>query len=471
MFLNPFLIISIINYFFSPFSILFSDTLLELSFDNLTGTVEYLSEFADSNISKHVKSGAVTDDLFVDDAKKDYEGEIQKSNTSNIEDIQNSPQVIYVPLPLPLASIKSIIFSSKALKDKFITEITSISNIPLIDLTFNIETKLFNSTSKLTIEEIKRPPIPPIDYSLVYSYGGLLTMLFYNAKNGELSNRLFHSICELNAVNEKIDENIRWVFEYFSIDKSAQENVLDLHKKLFDSLKNSKNGKEANEKLFHSLNNYDEPKHKKRTDELISTLIDFEQLKTKETSAYFTSAKTLLEKWLLMLFFKGSSEDLIEYSSSNNSIRFTEEEYLLFSMIFGIRDKFISLPKELREIQGLQRFISLKMASYAHKLRRSSIQILIKKQDEPLTLIDMFEKKEFKILFSKQHKIDCLTSTLKLPKGSKTEHNKDSVVYFNGNLHDYVELSIDDDKFYKTLLKKIVSKEDYNKYLAQYKKT
>jgi len=29
MFLHPFLIISIINYFFSPFSILFSDTLLE----------------------------------------------------------------------------------------------------------------------------------------------------------------------------------------------------------------------------------------------------------------------------------------------------------------------------------------------------------------------------------------------------------------------------------------------------------
>lgn len=442
--------------------------ILELSFDNISGSVEYFPEHVDNKVSKETESNESDGDLFKEAGKNDSESneDIQIDNVTNIEDIKNSPQVIYVELPLPLSSIKTIIFSSKVLKDKFISEITPIPNIPLNDLTFKIEAKLFNSFSPVSIENIKLQPIKEIDYSLVYAYGGLLTMLFYYAKNGELSNKLFHSMSNLERIEEKTDENIEWICNYYKLDEN-NENVLSLYRELLDVVKNSKNIKDE---IIQTLEMYTETKYKKRTKELSEILMEFVQNPQKTPSEYFYGAKKPLEKWLLMLFFKDSSEELINYPTMSKVIDFTEVEYILFAMIFGIRDKFINLPRGLRGFQGLQNYISLKMASYAHKLRNSSIKFSIKKQDVPLTLTDMFEKKDFKILFSKQHKIDCLSSTLKLPKGSRTEHNKDSVVYYSGDLHDYVELNINDKEFYKPMLKKIVSKEDYKKYLTQYKK-
>ena len=73
--------------------------------------------------------------------------------------------------------------------------------------------------------------------------------------------------------------------------------------------------------------------------------------------------KTLLGKVLLMLFHRENTEALIEY----NLDIFTEEDYLTFAAIFGIRDKFIKVPKFLREFEDLQNFISVKMANYAHE--------------------------------------------------------------------------------------------------------
>jgi hypothetical protein len=177
--------------------------IIELSFDNISGSIEYFQEHVDNKVSKSVIDDGIDGNLFNEVENKDSESsnEIQL----NIEDIiHNSPKAIYVQLPLPLSVIKTVIFSGKKIKEKFINEVTPIPNIPRIDFTLKVEAKLFKTFLKISINKTF-PPQKEVDYSLVYAYGGLLTMLFYYSKNGKLTNNIFHSMSNLKDSNENID--------------------------------------------------------------------------------------------------------------------------------------------------------------------------------------------------------------------------------------------------------------------------
>jgi hypothetical protein len=189
---------------------------------------------------------------------------------------------------------------------------------------------------------------------------------------------------------------------------------------------------------------------------MANKLKTFEAISNKPVSEEFSDAKTLLGKVLLMLFHRENTESLMEYSLDI----FTEEDYLTFAVIFGIRDKFIKVPKFLRESGDLQNFISLKMVNYAHKNLNS--QIKFKELKQPLTIMEMLKNDRFKAYFAKELSIENCFQTI-VPK-SDYQIVKGKPI-FNGII--MPKFKILEEKYFKLMSKQMPK--EYNKYLDKYK--
>lgn len=304
---------------------------------------------------------------------------------------------------------------------------------------------LVNEFKKIEIEDVDA-----LDYNKIYAYGGLLLNLFYFAKNGKLSNNSYQLFCNLEEERQKQDIEIYDYFKAFDINNTSVKKKMDYG--LINIAINSKDFKE--DVLDFLLSKIWDEKSKKRTEELANKLKGFESNMDKTVSEQFNEAKTPLEKILLMLFLREDSESLMEY----NLELFSEEDYLNFAMMFGIRDKFIKIPKELREFSGLQNFISLKMAEYAHKSIESDIKF--KPLPKPLTVMDMLNKNSLKKRLIKELNIEHCMETI-MPNKDYT-HKKGKNIYVGFIEPEYKLL---EDEYFKVISKKKISKVEYNKFV------
>ena len=383
--------------------------------------------------------------------------------------IEQDVDTLFIPTPLPTSCIKNIIFPSKDDKNSFEKDAGIYSNVPLTDLNLKIDVKLFSKGATAEyLHQIMLPEKAVINYPEVYAFGGMLAALFYFAKNGVVSNNVYHSICDSTDMTDIEDIDISHLAHFFQKDTSLESERSKMYHGLLNVIVNGKDVKENIIDFLENLDNFDADKSKNRAQQLSKTLLKFEAITEKTASEQFHDAKTPLEKMLLMLFLRESVEDLMEYSIDE----FEELDYLLFAMVFGIRDKFIKIPKLLREFKNLQRHITTKMAAYSHQSIGSNITFSDSSEvSEPLTLVDMFEKNDFKIWFAnKQPKInDCLKSTLKIPNGTYVLNSTASglEIIFDGEPRK-PKTEVVDDVFYRAIWTK--NCEPYNKYLAQYNK-
>jgi len=192
---------------------------------------------------------------------------------------------------------------------------------------------------------------------------------------------------------------------------------------------------------------------RKRTEELANKLKLFESNIEKTVSEQFAEAKTPLEKILLMLFLREDSEALMDYYLE----LFTEEDYLNFAMMFGLRDKFIKIPKELREFKELQNFVSLKMAEYAHANIESDIKF--KSPLKPLTLMDMLNKNSLKKRLLRALKLEHCVETI-MPK-KDYRHDKGKNIYVGFIEPEYKLL---ENEYFKIISKSKITNTEYNKF-------
>lgn len=383
---------------------------------------------------------------------------LQDDKLVNLEGEVDSADVVFILAPLPLSFISTLIFSSKDVLKEFEEDSKLYSNVVLNDLKLSstvAEQKLFKS-SNLSVDwvndlkKIKTMDVDEVDYKKVYAYGGLLLNLFYFAKNGNLSNdnyKLFSDFSE-----EKKSQDID-IYDYF---KDFDINNADIKKKmdngLIDIAINSKDFKEDVLK-FLEYGNWDE-RTQKRTQELADKLKGFESNTNKTVSEQFHEAKTRLEKILLMLFLREDTEALMEYTLE----LFCEEDYINFAMMFGIRDKFIKMPKELREFTGLQSFVSLKMAEYAHTTIESNIKF--KSTIKPLTVIELFNKNSLKKRLIKELEVESCIRTI---MQNKEYCSKSGINTYIGFIEPKYETH--EEEYFKILSKRKITKEEYNNFV------
>lgn len=408
-----------------------------------------------------------------------FSGNIKTLNNENMLidfDPKNSGndevEILFVLAPLPLTCIKNVLFQNEKNKIDFENDAKLYSNVPLIDLNLQstkTDQKLFfNSELSLislnSLQDIEFPLYPENDYLKVYGYGGMLGMLFYFAKNGHLSNQLYHLICNNKELSEDYNENIQAIYNYFNdVDNIKNTTIQKMYYGLLDITVHNKN---VNDQIVAFLENMDgEERFKKRAFDIATELRKIDIVMNKTVSEQFQEAKTPLEKSLLMLFIREDSDSLMDFHLD----QFREEEYLQFAMMFGIRDKFISLPKSLREIKGLQKFISTKMADYAHRRVNTSAPCT-PLAENPMTLSDMLRNEGFQKWFAKNHKIDhCFRTKINLPKGEYQLNILGSSVeiIIDGLVKD-TTTEIIEEKLFKFM--SMHNLESYSKYLVQYNK-
>ena len=376
----------------------------------------------------------------------------------------------YILAPLPLSCISKILFKNNNDKKQFEDDAENRSNVILAGLKLQsnkTDQKLFNTESLLLDNPIIKEihiDYKKIDYKKVYSFGGLLLTMFYFAKNGDNTSEIYHAVNELSDLPKFYENNIHLIYQYFKEpEKETGINPKEqMYNGLIDIAIKSKTFKEDIIEFLES-DRWDE-KNKKRTQNLANKLKTFEVIIDQTVSEQFKEAKTALEKVLLMLFFREDSEALMEYAYGIVS----EEDYIQFAVMFGIRDKFSKVPTFIREFNGLQNFISYKMASYAHK--QANIEMSFNSPQKPPTMMDMLKNNEFKKWFAKQLNIEnCFNTKITIPNGNyKLENTNFGLnILFDGIVKAPIA-EIKDYKYFNFISKYKFT--EYNKYLKKYEK-
>lgn len=395
---------------------------------------------------------------------------IKDNELDDLEGDAESEDKLFILAPLPLSVILTLIFPSKLAEKEFKDSLKLYSNVILNDLKLSsnvAEQKLFSVAGQMTLETddssdqwindlriIDTKDVRNVDYKKVYAYGGLLLNLFYFAKNGKLSNdtyKIFNDFKE-EIKNQDID-----VHTYFkNIDNDVTDDVVGAKNKmnygLIDIAINSKDFKEDVIKFLEKESW--EGKVKKRTQELSYKLKDFELNTNRTMSEQFKDAeKKPLEKILMMLFLREDTEALMAYTLD----LFSEQDYINFAMMFGIRDKFIKAPKELKEFTGLKSYVSLKMAEYAHFIIKSDMKF--KQTVKPLTVMDLFNKNNLKKRLIKELKVESCIQTI-MP--NKEYFSKSGINTYLGFIEPKYEVL--EKEYFNILSKRTITKEEYNKF-------
>lgn len=317
--------------------------------------------------------------------------------------------------PLPISCVKQVIFKNPKEKEDYIKgTVGNYGDIPEIkELQFRVEKKLFDKPSpellicinNKSIEEIdEASTLPPasVDYQKVLSYGGMMCMLFYFAKNGSRANEEFKALAkrEKSTFSNEEKKNYGEFSEAiinFYYGKSncpgpslASITIIDEVVKILCKEEEIAGQRTAIlEKLREGLFR-DNPEKQKRAREMADNLENFYKRKIdKKTSDIFGEASSELERLLLYLFHKDMSEKVVDEKFSKLS--FEEEEIVLAGMLAGARFGFNNIHNNLRQYQGLYYYVSYLMAQYAHKLSRSGVEF--KEVDQPKTVFEIVEQK------------------------------------------------------------------------------
>ena len=372
-----------------------------------------------------------------------------------LEDVEsNTIDMLLLLAPLPISCISKVIFKTNSDKKSFEEDAGLYSNVPVNELKLHYtktDQKLFETKADITdypvdkLKSMELEIVKDIDYNKVYAFGGMLANLFYVAKNGVISNDAFLS-CSLG---EKIstENDFSRIANYFCSSEES-ENSKSLYNGITDIAVSHNNFKEEIIEFLESDT---------KTANIANKLRTFDAISEKPVSEEFSEAQTSLGKVLLMLFHRENTEALMEY----NLDIFTEEDYLIFAVLFGIRDKFIKVPKFLREFRDLQNLISIKMANYAHKNLNS--QIKFKESRRPLTIMDMLKNDRFKEYYAKELKIENCFRTV-VPKSDY--HVVKGKPVFEGIVMPKFEIL--EEKYFKFMSRQIPR--EYNKYLDKYNK-
>lgn len=353
---------------------------------------------------------------------------ISVDETKNSEiDEQN---LLKIPTIIPISSVDEVVFEDEEAKEKFITLLlnsnTAGSSIttkklkdkgykklivknPTPDPTPDIIENLSAEESVCEVEhqsEVLSVQNDTLDFDLVSAYGGVMAILYVMAKNGVISNEAFKAFLNGKLPDAKkvpLNADFKRLFHFFhpndnvsthlasdSDDKKAYELACQ---QVYLTISRSDKTDCLNQLIMLLTSdcltaNLKAKGYFQKSAELMKNLnIGIEERKTSQlVSDLHKEDRTNLMLYLSFFAIKKDIESIL-----NSKIEgFSEQDYLMLAMYYGMRDGYHGLPKYIRQIIGLEQFISSAMARYA--LNTSIIEF--KKENPPLTLIDMLDGKK-----------------------------------------------------------------------------
>jgi len=270
----------------------------------------------------------------------------------------------------------------------------------------------------------------------------MLANLFYYAKNGNKSNDSFVKYYKDIQLDELTDYSLILKTLHFPKD---EEKYQKFYNSLIDIAIKAKDFKEDTIDELELC-----------APQIAEKMKTFEQTNDKPISEEFKETKTVFMKILLMLFVREDSDSLIDYHLD----LFSEEDFINFAILFGLRDKFIKIPKFIKEFKNLQNFVSTQMVLYAHKQLKDDINI---KQDKVITFFEMLKNNRFKEYIAKELKIENCFQTIMSESNYSVVKGKP---IFSGIVMPKFELL--EEEYFQYVSK--VKLNDYDKYLIKYSK-
>ena len=412
-----------------------------------------------------------------------YTDEGNPFEISELNSEKDDVNKFFIPSPLPLSCISNVFFSCLYEKNRFISDAKRLyGNVPLDSFKMSAPKafeKLFSGGKNIELPEInegkavKFPELVEIDYKKIYALGGFLSTLFYFSKNGILSDKIFHEACKLDSTDTKIIYDFPLIHNYFYSTEASFENNSSISCMFQEILKIIiyKDKNDCNNSIINFLQSDElstENDFRKRAGDLAEELMAFHRnTSDKPISEIFEQAKTSKDKSsikliLLMLFHRKDVESLIDYQLDV----FEEEDYLLFAMIFGMRDKFSKTPKFLKEYSELQLYISTLMASYAHKSAKT--EVFFKNTKAPPSIISMLKpnKLEFIDWASKPTELNIQSCFKSVMPNKEFLNNKGNSTYSGIVLP---KIDIDEALYFREMSKIKIDNTLYDKILLKYK--
>lgn len=452
-----------------------------------------------SHVDALIKARAEDDSLVVClleiDLAQIVSGNAYLRNYETIDISKNIPadqqlNTILLPTPLPLSCIKQVIFDSPVAKKTFEDDVKCYGDTPQGMLKLiaanKPDKKFFKKNSQQSVgdkpannegssdSEQKIPKRNTINYSRIYSLGGLLATLFYIGKNGVTTTKVFSDCTKMEKLSDIETPLIQGLTNYFFHQENLRESSSPQMLILFNVLEILVN-QESRECISavidflqaeESFNRSNERIRAKELSERISSF--YHNTTDAKASTLFAESSSKLEKALLLLTHREDVAGVIETDIAELDV-FDEDDYIIAAMLFGTRSKYYKIPLTIRQYKGIHECISILMAQYTHNNDNSGLTF--KTTPIPLTVTDMVNPKSKKAnwygfiqWFSKKYSIkNCFQTTM---PNKQFVNDKGKSTYEGVILPD---IDIKESEYFKSMSKIAIDENDYETIVKKYK--
>ena len=307
-----------------------------------------------------------------------------------------SESVLLIPAPLPTFRIRHIAFPSTEDKRTVETEALDFANVPLQDFKRKTSKPLFSKPSDKPWPPTQVPAERTVPLQAPLAAGGIMTMLFPFAHQGDLSVAACRNAFDPDddlapPVTESILAGLRaWMRAGSASPPTADvamgpggsarlQNAFQdfLLWGAVDRLLDWKNGGPATsaEDVLLDYLGAETPKLDARLQagagKLHNTLVSLTGLADATPSELFERHETPLARAMILFFLRDRCTDLLEFRSD----RLREPDWLTAAILFGAREGWTGLPLPLRAVSGLADAASHRMAQMAHRIAGTDLDI------------------------------------------------------------------------------------------------
>ena len=304
---------------------------------------------------------------------------------------------LLVRAPLPPTLLLSINFCSSEDRQAFESAANDVSNVDLSSQRVEVEESLFSSDTEVSwpaeqpqalLLEDGSDTIPAFGQAL----GGVLAMLYHTANRSDLGLAAFRLVTgaardkdiDLVQNDPVLAELPHWV------DGGEISEQADTRARLFWGVVQSLVDAQTKERpqtpidvtlayLDNQLDLLPEIEFRPRLERLIADMRGFLGLGGGTITELLERHKGSLSRPLLLFCLREHCTDLLEFSHP----LINDAEYLLAGILFGVRDSWLQLPKELRG-PNLSDYLAFRMADAEHRKRAENLVMSAPPRPKPL---------------------------------------------------------------------------------------
>ncbi len=310
--------------------------------------------------------------------------------------------VLLVPAPLPVSRIESILFPSPDERKAFNDASADFGNVPVQDFRRGTRKKLFANASGEPWPTMREKPKVESPLQVPQAAGGIMAMLLHQAHRGKLAVEACRQAFDpyndaddcpealagdsiLSALSSWMQSGVAPSPTHPAKGPDRENTRHMLHQRIFWEFvarllsREHDRGVNAEEILLEflhdALGTVDE-RLKQGAEKLYETLRSLAGLAGATPSELFEQHQTPMARAMILFCLRRNCADLLDFD--HPVLR--EPDWLAAAILFGARDGWLGMPRELRTLPGLSRgelaaAVSHRMARLAHRMADTDLDL------------------------------------------------------------------------------------------------